>query len=233
MYKGKEILAVIPARGGSKGLPGKNIKLIAGKPLIAWSIEAAKESRYVDEVIISTDSQEIADVAASWGGNVPFLRPAELATDEARGIDVILHAINWMRSHTSRFSLVVVLQPTSPLRTSEDIDNAVELYFGKNANAIVSVCKAEHHPWWSNTLQEDGDMKNFLRPETQNTNRQDLPTYFRLNGALYLADINFLERSNTFISEGTFAYLMPQEKSVDIDTHTDFLLAEILLTEQK
>lgn len=229
MYKNKKILAVIPARGGSKGLPGKNIRQFAGKPLIAWSIEAAKGSRYVDEVIISTDSQEIAKVAASWGGHVPFMRPSELATDDAKGLDVILHAIDWARSLPALYSLALVLQPTSPLRTSQDIDNAVELFFAKNAKSVVSVCEAEHHPWWTNILPEDGSMKDFLQAEISNTNRQSLPTYYRLNGAIYLVDINFIEQTRSFIADGTFAYPMPQERSVDIDNLLDFRLAELLL----
>ncbi|WP_319588654.1 acylneuraminate cytidylyltransferase family protein [uncultured Desulfobulbus sp.] len=233
MYKNKKIIAVIPARGGSKGLPGKNIRQIAGKPLIAWSIKAAQESRYVDKLIVSTDSQEIADVATSWGADVPFIRPAELASDEAKSIDVILHALNIMQSPTPRFSLVLLLQPTSPLRTGKDIDNAVELLFEKNAKSIVSVCKAEHHPWWTNTLPENGGMKDFLRTEICNTNRQQLPIYYRLNGAIYLAEICFIEKVKSFITEGTFAHLMRQEYSIDIDTLIDFRLAEIYLMDRK
>lgn len=232
MYNNRKILAIIPARGGSKGLPGKNIRTIAGKPLIAWSIDAAKESHYVDELIISTDSIEIAAIAKDWGAQVPFQRPAVLATDEAKTIDVILHAINLAQSSSSHFNLVLVLQPTSPLRTGEDIDNAVELFFEKNASAVVSVCKTEHHPWWSNTLPRNGHMKNFLRPDIINTNRQALPTYYRLNGAIYLADIYFLKQKKSFITEGTFAYLMPLDHSVDIDNAIDFKLAETLLIEK-
>jgi len=229
MYEGKEILAVIPARGGSKGLPGKNIRRLGDKPLIAWSIEAAQGSRYVDAVIVSTDSEGIASVARSWGGHVPFIRPAELATDNTKMVDVILHAVNSMQTFPPRFSLILTLQPTSPLRTSEDIDNAVELFFAKKAKAIVSVCEMEHHPWWSNVLPADGNMKDFLPAKIRNLNRQALPTYYRLNGALYLADIGFIEQTGSFITDDTFAYLMPQERSVDIDSLLDFRLAELLL----
>ncbi len=233
MYEGRRILAVTPARGGSKGLPGKNIREFAGKPLIAWSIEAGKQSRYVDALTVSTDCPEIARVAKEWGGDVPFMRPADLATDEARGIDAILHSIHWYRDQGERFDLVLVLQPTSPLRTAEDIDRAVELFVAKNACAIVSVCPADHHPWWSNTLPADGSMTEFLRPELQNVNRQALPDYFRLNGAIYLAEIAFFEKNRSFIADGTFAYPMATESSVDIDTLFDFRLAELLLAERK
>lgn len=228
MYEGRRILAVIPARGGSKGLPGKNIRELAGKPLIAWSIEAGRQSRYVDQLTVSTDSLEIARVAREWGGDVPFMRPSELATDVAKGIDAILHTIRWHRDRGKTFDLVLVLQPTSPLRTAEDIDRAVEFFFEKNAKAIVSVCPTDHHPWWSNTLPPNGSMKDFLRPELQNTNRQSLPTFYRLNGAIYLADLSFLEDMRTFITEGTFAFPMPLERSVDIDSMLDFRLAECL-----
>lgn len=233
MYEGRRILAVIPARGGSKGLPGKNIRELAGKPLIAWSIEAGRQSRYVDQLVVSTDSKEIAQVAELWGGNVPFMRPADLATDEAKGIDAILHAIHWHQERGEPFDLVLVLQPTSPLRTARDIDRAVELLFEKSASAIVSVCPTDHHPWWANTLPEDGSMKDFLRPELMNTNRQELPEFCRLNGAIYLAYIPFLEKTSSFIADGTFAYVMPAEASVDIDKMLDLHLAEILLKERK
>lgn len=233
MYEGRRILAVIPARGGSKGLPGKNIRELGGKPLIAWSIEAGRQSRYVDQLVVSTDSKEIAQVAELWGGNVPFLRPADLATDGAKGVDAILHAIHWHQERGEFFDLVLVLQPTSPLRTARDIDRAVELLFEKSASAIVSVCPTDHHPWWANTLPEDGSMKDFLRPELKNTNRQALPEFCRLNGAIYLAEIPFLEKTNSFITEGTFAYVMATEASVDIDTIFDLHLAEILLKERK
>ena len=233
MYEGQRILAVVPARGGSKGLPGKNIRELAGKPLIAWSIEAGRQSRYVDTLFVSTACPDIARVARQWGGDVPFMRPAELATDEAKGIDAILHAVRWHRENGQVFDLVLVLQPTSPLRTAEDIDHAVEFFFAKNAGAVVSVCPTDHHPWWSNTLPSDGSMKDFLRPELQNINRQSLPTFYRLNGAIYLAQIDFLEKTRSFVADGAFGCPMVSEKSIDIDNLLDFKLAEILLSEGK
>ncbi len=232
MYKGKRILAVVPARSGSKGLPKKNIRRLGDKPLIAWSIEAGRQSRYIDSITVSTDSQEIADIAKQWGGEVPFIRPAELATDTAKGIDAILHAICWHRDNGEPFDLVLVLQPTSPLRTADHIDRAIELLFDKNAGAIVSVCPVDHHPWWCNSLPEDGKMKDFLRPEIINTNRQELPPFYRLNGAVYVADITFLEETRSFMSDETFAYVMSAESSIDIDSVFDFKLAELLLSEQ-
>ena len=231
MFDEKKILAIVPARGGSKGLPQKNIRVLRDKPLIAWSIEAGKQSRYIDSVTVSTDSQEIADIAKQWGGKVPFIRPAELATDNAKGIDAILHAIQWHRDNDELFDLVLVLQPTSPLRTTDDIDKAIELLFEKKAGAIVSACPVNHHPWWCNTLPENGSMKGFLRPEILNTNRQELPPFYRLNGAIYIADIDLLEKTHSFMTDETFAYIMPIETSIDIDSAFDFKLAELLLAE--
>jgi len=230
MFDGKKILAIVPARGGSKGLPKKNIRALGSKPLIAWSIEAGKQSRYIDKVTVSTDSQEIAAIAQQWGGEVPFIRPAELATDDAKGIDAILHAIHWHHDNGEQFDLVFVLQPTSPLRTADHIDQAIELLFEKNAGAIVSVCPVDHHPWWCNSLPEDGRMKDFLRPEILNTNRQELPPFYRLNGAVYVADIAFLEATHSFMGDETFAYIMTAESSIDIDSAFDFKLAELLLS---
>ena len=229
MFEGREILAIIPARGGSKGLPGKNIRMLAGKPLIAWSIEAAKASTYIDRLIVSTDSVEIADTAQQWGAEVPFLRPPHLATDEAKGMDVVLHALEQLGLPPSSTSLVLLLQPTSPLRITEDIDMAVEILGQKNARAVVSACQVEHHPWWSNTLPPDGSMTDFIRPELRTTNRQSLPVYFRLNGAIYLADIGFIRETQSFLGQGCYAYVMPQERSVDIDNLLDFRVAETLL----
>lgn len=231
MYNGKRILTIIPARGGSKGLPGKNIRDLSGKPLIAWSIDAALKSRYLDKILVSTDSTEIAGVAKQFHAEVPFLRPAHLATDEAKSIDAVSHAIKWLEEHGQSFDLVMILQPTSPLRTTRDIDAAIELFFQKNASAVISVAPCDHHPWWTNSLPEDGNMESFLRPEAL-SNRQGLPQYYRLNGAIYLAEITFLMENGSFFSPRTFAYLMPASSSIDIDTHLDFKLADLILAEE-
>jgi N-acylneuraminate cytidylyltransferase/CMP-N,N'-diacetyllegionaminic acid synthase len=228
MYKGKSILALIPARGGSKGLPRKNIRPLLGKPLIAWTIEQALASKYLDRVIVSTDSEEIAEISKKYGAEVPFMRPKKLATDEVKSIDVVLHAVKWMEENDGSYDLLMLLQPTSPLRTVEDIDKAVELLFGKGAIAVVSVCKVDHHPYWSNVLPEDGCMENFIRPEAINKNRQGLPIFYRLNGAIYLAYCDYLKQEKTFFGDKTFAYIMPKERSIDIDEEIDFILAELL-----
>lgn len=232
MFEGEKVLALVPARGGSKGLPGKNVRDLGGKPLIAWSIEAGRESTCVDEVIVSTDDAEISEAARLWGAEVPFLRPAELATDEAKSIDVILHALDWYAGQGARFGYLLLLQPTSPLRTAVDIDDAFALLADRQGKGVVSVCETEHHPWWSNTLPEDGSMATFLRPEAL-AGRQQLPPHYRLNGALYLAETGYLRRQRSFLGPQTFAHRMPAERSVDIDTLLDFRLAGLLLSDRQ
>lgn len=228
MINGKKILAIIPAREGSKRLPNKNILNLAGKPLIAWSIEAAKASKYIDTVIVSTDSEKIATISKSYHAEVPFLRPGELATDEASSIDVILHAIQTLKEP---FDYILLLQPTSPLRTTQDIDAACEL-MNENTQAVVSVCETEHSPLWSNILPDNLSMKDFIRPEIKNKRSQDLPKYYRLNGAIYIAEINYLSENKGFFGTGTKAYIMPAERSTDIDTELDFKYSELLLKEK-
>lgn len=229
MYKKKKILALIPARGGSKRLPRKNVKPLAGKPLIAWTIERARQSRYIDRIIVSTEDRHIAAVSRKFGAEVPFMRPKKLAGDTANGMDVVFHSIAWMETNSDRFDLILLLQPTSPLRTADDIDAAIELLFSKKAKAVVSICESEHHPYWANTIPESGSMKGFIEPEIKNKNRQELPVFYRLNGALYIAYINYLSSNKSFLGDETFAYVMPPERSVDIDTHLDFIIADALL----
>lgn len=231
MSKGKKILGLIPARGGSKGLPRKNIKPLLGKPLIAWTIEQALASKYLNRVVVSTDDKEIAEISKKYGAEVPFIRPKELAEDNAKGIDVVLHAIDWLKENDKQkqYDLIMLLQPTSPLRKSEDIDKAIELLFLKEAKAIVSVCEVDHNPLWTNTLPEDGCMKDFIRKEIMNKNRQELLVFYRLNGAIYLAYCNYLKQCKNFIGKETFAYKMPRERSIDIDSEIDLNLAEVLI----
>jgi N-acylneuraminate cytidylyltransferase/CMP-N,N'-diacetyllegionaminic acid synthase len=230
MYKEKKILALIPARGGSKGLPRKNIVPLLGKPLIAWTIEEALSSKYLDGVIVSTEDEEIARIARKYGAETPFKRPKQLARDSSKGIDVVLHAIDWFKKKGNRYDLLMLLQPTSPLRTVEDIDGSVEYFFTKQGNVVVSVCEAEHSPLWTNTLPDDMCMKNFINLKFGGLNRQELPKYYRLNGAIYLSFCDHLQREKSFFGKGTSAYIMPKEKSVDIDGNFDFNLAEFILS---
>ena len=231
MYKDKKILAIVPARGGSKRLPKKNLMDLAGKPLIAYSIEAAKNSQYIDDVIMSSESQEILSVAKQYGAQTPFVRPKELAEDASRSIDVVIHAIKTL---TQSYDAVILLQPTSPLRTSEDIDGAIEMFYNKHATSVIGVCEMEHSPLWANTLDESMSMEGFLDDKYNNARSQDLPVYYRINGAFYMSKTqSVLENETFFVQKNIYAYLMSQEDSVDIDTKLDFIVAQAILKERE
>lgn len=232
MYNGKTILALIPARGGSKGLPGKNIRLLLGKPLISWSIGQSLRSRYIDKVVVSTDSEKIASVARRYGAEVPFKRPKKLATDKAKSIDAVLHALDYMRKNGEDYDILVLLQPTSPLRTAEDIDRAIRFLFTKRTETVVSVCEANHPPLWSNTLPPDLNMRKFIKSSIINKNRQELARYYRLNGAIYVAWANYLKKYRTFFGKDTYAYIMDSDRSVDIDTIMDFTVAGAIMKQK-
>lgn len=232
MYKKNRILAIIPARSGSKGLPGKNTLNFCEKPLIAWSIEQAKASKYLDKILVSTDGKKIADIAVKYGADVPFLRPKQLATSTSSIIDVLIHALNFLGKNNS-YDAVLLLQPTSPLRKSEDVNKAIELFFKKNADSVVSVCLNEHHPYWSTTLSNTQKIKKFLGKGNVHKNRQSLEPFFRLNGVIYLAKIDFLKKKRSFFGNNTYAYIMPAERSQDIDTKLDFEIAQFLAKKQK
>lgn len=226
MKKKPKIFALIPARGGSKGIPRKNIKSIAGKPLIGWTIEAALRSQLLDEVIVSTEDEEIAAVARQWGAQVPFLRPAELAQDDTPGMAPVLHALEQL----PEFDAVLLLQPTSPLRTTQDIDACISLAHTLQASAAVSVCEPEKHPYWMYRLSDDQRLRTLIDAPNVSC-RQDLPPVYGLNGALYYACADWLKQHRTFVTDETVAYLMSRERSVDLDTLFDWKLAELLLKE--
>ncbi|MFJ7917863.1 MULTISPECIES: cytidylyltransferase domain-containing protein [unclassified Lysinibacillus] len=221
-----KVLAIIPARGGSKGVPRKNIKELAGKPLIAWTIEEAKKSKYIDRIIVSSEDKEILQVAQKFGADVPFVRPANLAEDTTAGIEPVLHALE----HFSDYEYVVMLQPTSPLRLVEDIDGCIEQLLQENGEFCVSVCEVGQSPYWMYTLDSSAKMQPLLKQQTLITRRQDLPKVYTLNGAIYLANIDLLKKTRNFITEETIAYVMPVERSYDIDTEEDFKICEYLYT---
>jgi CMP-N,N'-diacetyllegionaminic acid synthase len=225
MIEKKTVLAVIPARGGSKGVARKNIREVAGKPLIAWSIEEAKKSGYIDRIVVSTDDQEIADTAVQLGGDVPFLRPAELARDDTPGIAPVIHMLTTIQP---AYDLVVLLQPTSPLRTVEDIDGAIALLVNRNARACVSVVEPDKSPYWMYSLAKSGHLIPLL--EGTYACRQDIPTVYALNGAVYVAEVNWLQKKQLFVSDETVAYVMPKDRSIDIDSETDLAIANIFLS---
>lgn len=219
-------MGLIPARGGSKGIPGKNIKPMAGKPLIAWTIEAALRSDLLDAVVVSTDDTEIAAVARRVGAMVPFLRPTALAQDSTPGIDPVLHALDLL----PEFTAVLLLQPTSPLRTTADIDACLRLARNRQAPSVVSVSEPDTHPYWTYRLGSDQSLQQFLDSPPV-TRRQDLPPVFALNGALYYAQSHWLRQGRRLVGAETLAYVMPRERSVDIDNLLDWRMAELLLKE--
>jgi len=218
------LLALIPARGGSKGIPGKNIRLLAGKPLIAHTIAAAMKVSAIDRLVVSTDHPKIATIAQTWGAEVPFLRPPELAADDTPGIAPVLHALEQF----PEVSQVLLLQPTSPLRTTGDIEGILAFQLERQCASVVSVCATAKHPQWSYRLSATGDLNPFLPPAPADC-RQQLEPAYDLNGALYLCDRAWLQNHGSFVGPGTLGYPMPPERSVDIDTPLDWLWAETLL----
>ncbi len=218
--------ALIPARGGSKGIPRKNIRSIAGKPLIAWTIEAALRSQRLDAVVVSTDDEEIAAVARQHGAQVPFMRPAALAQDSSPGIDPVLHALDQLPGYDA----VLLLQPTSPLRRTADIDNCLQFAAAQGLKSVVSVTEADTHPSWTYRLDQDRALHPFVEAAAV-TRRQDLPPAYALNGALYFADAPWLRRTRSLLHADTRAVVMAREHSVDIDTPLDWRFAEFLLKE--
>ncbi|TWX54060.1 cytidylyltransferase domain-containing protein [Colwellia hornerae] len=229
MINGKKVCAIIPSRGGSKRLPGKNVLPLHGKPLIAWTIEAGLNSQYIDRVVVSTDCEDIAKVAIDFGADVPFMRPSEIATDTASTDSVILHFLSTL-SVANYPDIVVILQPTSPLRTEQDIDQALSLLIQKEAEGIVSVCECEHSPFWSNILPADLNMGTFIKNDIKGKRSQDLPPCYRLNGAVYVFTSNsFVNMQGISYTDSVFSFIMPGSRSIDIDHELDFRLAEVIL----
>jgi CMP-N,N'-diacetyllegionaminic acid synthase len=220
----RRVIALIPARGGSKGLPGKNIAPLGDRPLIAWSIEAAKASRHVDDVAVTTDDPAIAAIARQWGATV-VERPAELATDTAPIEGALFHAVDTLGGG---WEILVLLQPTSPLRRPEDIDACIETMSEAKAPCALTVCDPGKSPYWMYTLTGDRRM-NPVVPGIEGRRRQDLPEAYALNGAVYVADIAWLRANGKFMSPETVACLMPRERSVDIDSAHDLIIAKAII----
>lgn len=225
-------IAIIPARSGSKGLRDKNIKLLDGKPLMAYTIEAAKASGQFDVIHVSTDSERYAEIAGNYGADVPFLRDQDLAGDTANTWDVLRAVLRKYEDLEKKFDMVTLLQPTSPLRDAEDIKGACELFEKKNADSVVSVCMTEHSPLLCNTLDGNLSMKDFIDMEKVGR-RQGLPDYYRLNGAIYIQKVPLMMEGATLYGDKSYAYVMKKEKSVDIDDAFDFLMAEAVVKSGK
>lgn len=224
MIDGNRVLGLITARGGSKGLPGKNLIDLAGRPLIAWTIEAARGSLYIDRLILSSDDPAIIAVAGEWGCEAPFVRPAELAGDDTPSVPVILHALDAL---DETFDLLVLLQPTSPLRATEDIDACIGRCRPGGAPACVSVCEPETSPYWTYAMDAGGHLRPLVTPPGGSlpSRRQDLPPAYTLNGAVYAARVPWFRERRAFLGPETVGQAMPPERSVDIDTEADLKMA--------
>lgn len=222
------IFAFIPARGGSKGIAGKNIKPLSGKPLICHTIKAALKSRYLEKVFVSTDDPIIGKISKKCDVNI-IDRPAELAKDESLTIDAIYHAINFIKNACNK-DIIILLQPTSPLRNATDIDAALEMFMKTDCDSVISMCKVEHSPYWY--FKYDGEnLKPLLGDEYLKMRRQELPDVYRPNGAIYISTIKNLHKNNGFYCDKIVPYIMPPERSIDIDEEIDFKLAELLIQE--
>ena len=220
------VLGVIPARGGSKGIPRKNIRDMAGKPLIGWAIDEGLKSRYVDRLVLSTDDQEIARVARDYGAEVPFMRPPELARDTSTGIDPVIHMIDTL---PEKYDYVVLLQPTSPLRTVEDIDGCIEQCIEHDADCCISMVEAATSPYYAFTLTRENRLKFVIEQDSYFTARQQLPKTYEPNGAVYVARCDWLRKTGKYLTGQTMAYIMPRERSLDVDDLFDFELCEMVL----
>jgi N-acylneuraminate cytidylyltransferase/CMP-N,N'-diacetyllegionaminic acid synthase len=236
MYKNNRILALITARGGSKGLPGKNILTLKGKPLIAWSIIAAQRSRFVDMVVVSTEDRKIASIAAKYKAEIPFLRPAKLSTDAAKSIDVVLHALNYLKLSGDEYDYVVLLEPTSPLREASDIDNAVEILLNNKVGAvsIVGVSKVESaHPIFDVKINKKGLLVPYRGSFKKGIRRQDISELYYFEGTLYISKISELIKRRKICHDKTLPYIVPRWKALEIDEMLDMVCAEAILNNLK
>ena len=226
------ITAVIPARGGSKGVLRKNVSLVGGKPLIAWSIEVAKRCKMVDRVVINTDDEEIAQVARAYGAEVPFMRPSELAQDDTPVFEALNYGLDFFDSEGYSSTHTLQLNPTSPLRTVQHLDKAIDLLVKHQSDSVVTVTEAHTHPYWCKKINQKGELSDFL-PEGPDKYkiRQQLPTVYALNGSIFLIS-NDLVRKNTYYTENTVPLVMTADHSLDIDTPWEMYLANLVLTDR-
>lgn len=230
------VVGIITARGGSKGIPGKNLVDLGGKPLIAWTIEAALQSKGLCRTIVTTDSAEIAEVSRRWGADVPFMRPEKLAQDDTPHIPVVHHVINWLELHDrERPDYIMVLQPTSPFRNSSDIDAAIELAINADAASVVSVEETHHHPFLVKRISGSGFLDDYIpdapQPGSHSIRRQELLKAYFVNGAIYLTRREVSLEERTLLPRGTLPYIMPIERSLQIDVNWELHVARLILEE--
>ncbi len=230
MYKGKRILGIIAARGDSKRLPGKNIKELCGKPLVAWTIEAGLKSKYIDRLITSTDGKEIAETAKKYGSDVPFMRPAELASDTANPVLALIHAVDTLEAEGDKYDILVLLQPTSPLRDSEDIDNVIrKLVDTEGAESCVCVARSEEaHPAFLVRLEGEW-LRPYINKDMKAFRRQDIDDLYYFEGSGYASYVRSIKKRMTFFHERTVGNLMPKWKTFEIDDLCDHIVVEALL----
>jgi N-acylneuraminate cytidylyltransferase len=222
---GKQVLAVITARGGSKGVPRKNLRPVGGRPLLAWTIEQARAVPELDRIVVSSDDDDILAVARAWGAETPFVRPSQLAADATPGVEPVLHAIDALPG----YDYVVLLQPTSPLRQAADIAGCLRHAHALQAPACVSVARAEQSPYWMFRLGDASRLRPVLADQPVPPRRQELPPVYLINGAVYVAEVEWLRTHRTFVAPETVGYVMPTERSLDLDTEEDFDLLRIRL----
>ena len=224
-------IAVIPARSGSKGLPDKNIRLVNGKPHLAYTVEAALDSGCFDVVHVSTDSEMYADIARTYGADVPFLRSAELASDTANTWDAVREVLKRYAEMGKTFETVMLMQPTTPLRTGEDVKAAYKLMNEKKAKSVIAVCEVDHSPLWCDMIPENGNMKGFGRKDLAWVTRQELKPFYRVNGAIYLLSVsdNTITDDDDIYENDCYALFMDRKKSIDIDCEDDLDLVEFML----
>lgn len=226
MYKNKKIIAIIPARSGSKGLVDKNIKELNGKPLIAYTIETAKMSNVFDYIMVSTDSEKYAEISREYGAKVPFLRCEANSTDNADSWDVVKEVLDNLQE---KYDIIVLLQPTSPLRTAENIKEALDLFIEKKADVVTSVTKTPHPIQWCNTLPQNNSLYKFIPEKYQDKRRQDLEQGYTLNGAIYIIRTDLVSSNVNLFAENSYAYIMDEKNSIDIDNKIDFIIAKTIL----
>ena len=227
-----DIVAIVPARRGSKRLPRKNTLPLAGKPLIQWTLDAVKASATADLIVVTSDDEEVLNIAAS-NGVMTILRPDYLASDAAATVDVVLHVLDTLKAKNLSAKRVMLLQPTSPLRRAEHIRAAIKRMDEVGASSIISVCEMEHSPLWSNTLPDDGRMDDFIEPDLKGKRSQDFSVYYRLNGAIYIVDTSEFLVKKDFFLDNCYSFCMPKDASVDIDSEYDLLIADAFLRSRK
>ncbi|MFJ7952307.1 cytidylyltransferase domain-containing protein [Lysinibacillus sp. NPDC096418] len=231
MYKYNKILAVIPARGGSKGIARKNIVHIHDKPLIQYTIDAAKDAKYIDKIVVSTDDEEIANISKQCGAEVPFLRPKHLATDTAKTIEVLIHTVEKLNEVGEFYDYLVLLQPTQPIRTSDIIDEAIQTIVDRNEEGLVSISEVSEHPVLIRTMNESGKLQNILNINST-LRRQEFPKYYKVNGSIYINKINDNFTVNTSLNDNNLGFIMDKKYDIDIDEEIDLEFLKVLLENQ-